>query len=477
MVVDEHVKLLKLLELLGQYYDYGSILVFVDKQEKADELVTELMAHGYNCAPLHGGIDQFDRDSTIVDFKTGKLKVMVATSVAARGLDVKKLILVINYDAPNHYEDYVHRVGRTGRAGNKGYAYTFLLPQGQERYAGEVCRAFENAGLEPPADVKELFTKWKEEQEAQGHKVILGGTGFSGTGYKYDEAESEQDMSKKMITKLVHGIEAGGEEDDESIEEQLFTLMKSKSRVVQREALENPFGFVSNGKILNNVIKYDINLVCLDPSQPSTSTSTPGSSAPPVKLTKEQQRQQESKTATARAAAQRIAKEKLLGAIPVVEKDASATTVEAVLKGQSVPQIQLSAKAQAKQIAERLNSRLNYLPSAIHPSVNPDFHMNYFEEELEINDLPQQVRYKVCSRDSVAQVQEFADVGISVKGTHYPNGREPKEGQDRKLYLLLEARDELALKRAKEEIVRIMRDQIKQLSNQRQQVGGRYNVF
>lgn len=53
----------------------------------------------------------------------------VATSVAARGLDVKNLILVVNYDCPNHYEDYVHRVGRTGRAGKKGYAYTFVLPE------------------------------------------------------------------------------------------------------------------------------------------------------------------------------------------------------------------------------------------------------------------------------------------------------------------------------------------------------------
>lgn len=58
------------------------------------------------------------------------MDLQVATSVAARGLDIKKLILVINYDCPNHYEDYVHRVGRTGRAGNKGYAYTFILPTG-----------------------------------------------------------------------------------------------------------------------------------------------------------------------------------------------------------------------------------------------------------------------------------------------------------------------------------------------------------
>lgn len=64
-------------------------------------------------------LSQDDRDSTISDFKSGNISLLVATSVAARGLDVKDLVCVINYEVPNHYEDYVHRVGRTGRAGNQ----------------------------------------------------------------------------------------------------------------------------------------------------------------------------------------------------------------------------------------------------------------------------------------------------------------------------------------------------------------------
>ena len=72
------------------------------------------------------GIDQYDRDSIINDFKNGSCKLLVATSVAARGLDVKQLMLVVNYSCPNHYEDYVHRAGRTGRAGNK-VCITFFL--------------------------------------------------------------------------------------------------------------------------------------------------------------------------------------------------------------------------------------------------------------------------------------------------------------------------------------------------------------
>lgn len=69
-----------------------------------------------------------DRDYTIDDFKRKVRTLMVATSVAGRGLDVKDLVLVINYHCPNHLEDYVHRVGRTGRAGRKGTAYTFISP-------------------------------------------------------------------------------------------------------------------------------------------------------------------------------------------------------------------------------------------------------------------------------------------------------------------------------------------------------------
>lgn len=108
-ILEEEAKFFKLLELLGQYQEHGSIIVFVDKQENADILLKDLMKASYPCMSLHGGIDQFDRDSTILDFKSGRVKLLIATSVAARGLDVKHLILVVNYDCPNHYEDYVHR--------------------------------------------------------------------------------------------------------------------------------------------------------------------------------------------------------------------------------------------------------------------------------------------------------------------------------------------------------------------------------
>lgn len=150
-MIEEEKKFLKLLEILGHYQEKGSVIIFVDKQEHADSLLKDLMKASYPCMSLHGGqqsslisadiccslficvqisstfdsdalypgIDQYDRDSIINDFKNGACRLLVATSVAARGLDVKHLILVVNYNCPNHYEDYVHRAGRTGRAGNK----------------------------------------------------------------------------------------------------------------------------------------------------------------------------------------------------------------------------------------------------------------------------------------------------------------------------------------------------------------------
>jgi ATP-dependent RNA helicase DDX46/PRP5 len=112
-VVEDNTKFRRLLNILSDWYEKGSILIFCDRKESVDVLFSELIKAGYLCFGLHGGMDQSDRDYTILDFKKKVRTVMVATSVAARGLDVKDLVLVVNYTCPNHYEDYIHRIGRT----------------------------------------------------------------------------------------------------------------------------------------------------------------------------------------------------------------------------------------------------------------------------------------------------------------------------------------------------------------------------
>ena len=111
-VRDEDSKFVRLLEILGQTFIEDSeakVLIFVDRQEAADSLLAQLLKRGYPCTTLHGGKDQTDRDSTLSDFKNGDTNILIATSVAARGLDVKQLKVVVNYECPNHMEDYIHR--------------------------------------------------------------------------------------------------------------------------------------------------------------------------------------------------------------------------------------------------------------------------------------------------------------------------------------------------------------------------------
>lgn len=84
---------------------------------------------------------------------------------------MKQLILVVNYDCPNHYEDYVHRCGRTGRAGKKGYAYTFITPE-QERYSADVIRAFELSGTTVPEALQHMFDRYKAKTTAVSVELL-----------------------------------------------------------------------------------------------------------------------------------------------------------------------------------------------------------------------------------------------------------------------------------------------------------------
>jgi ATP-dependent RNA helicase DeaD len=110
-------------------YDPELTLVFSNTKQGVDDLVDHLQARGYFAEGLHGDMKQFQRDRVMTKFRTGSIDILVATDVAARGIDVLDVDLVINYDVPQDIEYYVHRIGRTARAGRTGRAITFVGPK------------------------------------------------------------------------------------------------------------------------------------------------------------------------------------------------------------------------------------------------------------------------------------------------------------------------------------------------------------
>ena len=136
--VGEHQKAELFIELIEQH-NWFKVLVFTSTKKQADELMAKLKPAKIKTALCHGDKSQGARRRAIADFKADKIQVLVATEVAARGLDIKDLDHVVNYNLPYLAEDYVHRVGRTGRAGNKGQAISFVSRE-EERSLNNIER-------------------------------------------------------------------------------------------------------------------------------------------------------------------------------------------------------------------------------------------------------------------------------------------------------------------------------------------------
>lgn len=134
-------------------------IVFVSRKSDCDDIADMLRDEGFRVDTLHGDMSQFSRTKAMDRFKNGRLKVLVATDVAARGLDVKDIEAVINYDMPigsNGVEDYVHRIGRTGRGNNDGLAYTFFTRK-DSKLSRQLVGVLERAGQDVPPELLDMM--------------------------------------------------------------------------------------------------------------------------------------------------------------------------------------------------------------------------------------------------------------------------------------------------------------------------------
>jgi len=175
-VIEDRPRENRLREILRQYQKKKQrILVFALYKKEVERLEYSLKRDGFDVCSIHGNKHQAARTQALSDFKDGTCKIMVGTDVAARGLDIPDVELVLNYTFPLTIEDYVHRIGRTGRAGKSGLSITFFQPS-DKSHAGELQQVMKQAGQTPPeALMKFGSTIKKKEHKLYGNYGPRGG--------------------------------------------------------------------------------------------------------------------------------------------------------------------------------------------------------------------------------------------------------------------------------------------------------------
>lgn len=169
--------------------EMGQAIVFSATKHGADKLADKLTQGGFPSAALHGGMKQNARKRTLDQLHRKQLQVLVATDVAARGIDVKSLSHVVNYDLPQVAEDYIHRIGRTGRAGEKGTAISFVAPtdvpmlRDIEKLMGKSMSLMSLPGLEPRMPENEFLRAGAAAPRSRKGQGGSGSRGRSGGGY------------------------------------------------------------------------------------------------------------------------------------------------------------------------------------------------------------------------------------------------------------------------------------------------------
>lgn len=172
-VADDLKHKTQLLQHLLSDVELKQAIIFSGTKQGAENLAQQLIAQGHAAAALHGDMKQGARNRTLTDLRRGKLRLLVATDVAARGIDVVSVSHVINFDLPRFAEDYVHRIGRTGRAGSVGTAISFALPDDAihleriERYTGQRVPQHVIPGLEPTQLLRHPFSPKRGKPKAR----------------------------------------------------------------------------------------------------------------------------------------------------------------------------------------------------------------------------------------------------------------------------------------------------------------------
>ena len=398
------------------------VLRCVSLFQAVDNLFRQLVDSGYPCLALHGGMDQADRDFTLSEFKSGQRSILIATSVVARGLDVKDCVLVINFSAPNHHEDYVHRVGRTGRAGKKGTAITLIEPD-EEAHAADLVRALKDSGQVVPADLERMAEEWTRKKKA-GLVKWGSSDGFGGKGFRFDEVEEAERKERERILRLSMNPDADQAE-----------LQQLQDELRQREDDKKTKEAEGQGQVQVQLNGSGAASQAAAPPLPSSVLSL----RPPVDAIT---RQLQAAKDAARAAA--------LSKISNSSDERAAQAVKEA-RERADKQAKDEAAERARAVAQALTARSSAASSARDDGRRQTG--SRFSARVEINDYPQQARWAVTKKGNLDDVENETGCGVTAKGTFIDSKRRLQDGEET-LYLLIEGDSEVNVMRCRNEIVR-----------------------
>ncbi len=194
LVVVPHRDKRAALRALIRSQEVKNALIFCNRKRDVGVLHRSLVRHGFDAGALHGDMDQFQRMDTLDKFKADKIRLLVCSDVAARGLDIAGVSHVFNFDVPTHAEDYVHRIGRTGRAGRSGHAFTLAAPE-DGKYIAAIERL---AGKElPRADIEAFAGAELKEESGKGRGRGRGKAAEKPAGEKAEKPAEKQQGQKR----------------------------------------------------------------------------------------------------------------------------------------------------------------------------------------------------------------------------------------------------------------------------------------
>ncbi|XP_029962397.1 putative ATP-dependent RNA helicase DDX43 [Salarias fasciatus] len=178
-IVSEEEKKSYLYDFVRNMLPQDKVLIFVGRKIMADDISSDLCLQGLAVQSLHGDRDQHDREEALQEFKESRVRILVATDLASRGLDVHDITHVFNYDFPRNIEEYVHRVGRTGRAGRSGAAVTLVTRQ-DWRMASELIPILERSGQDIPEELVLMAERYEKHMKEKELRDPKGGPGRAG---------------------------------------------------------------------------------------------------------------------------------------------------------------------------------------------------------------------------------------------------------------------------------------------------------